>query len=145
MSLLEPCPGLVIRYGFLWSHEAHKGAQESSKDRPCTIIVAAKKKPNDQIQTILAPITHTPPSDASSSLELPSETCRKLGLDDSRHWIRFDELNRFEWPGFDLRPKPGTKNDYVYGDLPKSIFNTLKSKIINRAKAGVGTQTTPRD
>ncbi len=145
MSLPDPRAGLVIRYGFLWSHEADRGAEESAKDRPCTIVVAARRGPDGQIQTILAPITHAPPSDLSSSLELPRDVCRQLGLDDGRHWIRFDELNRFEWPGFDLRPLPGSKNEYVYGELPKALFETLKTNILKRAEANSGARLTSRD
>jgi hypothetical protein len=37
MSLVEPKPGLVICYSYLWSHEAAKGREEGVKDRPCVI------------------------------------------------------------------------------------------------------------
>lgn len=38
MSYPEPKPGLVIRYSFLWSHEAEAGADEAAKDRPLAIV-----------------------------------------------------------------------------------------------------------
>jgi hypothetical protein len=34
MPLTEPVAGLVIRYSFLWTHEAKAGSEEGSKDRP---------------------------------------------------------------------------------------------------------------
>ena len=145
MSLAEPRPGLVIHYGFVWSHEAARGASEASKDRPCAIIVAAKRGPNREIRTVLAPITHSPPSDPSTSLEIPTTVARNLGLDDGRHWLRFDQLNSFEWPGFDLRTVPGTKGKYVYGELPKPLFDLLKSNIVKQAKFRRGSKIIDRD
>jgi len=63
MSLPIPKPGLVIRYGFLWSNEEAKGATEGTKDRLCAIVVAVRRDPNGEIDTIVAPITHRPPED----------------------------------------------------------------------------------
>lgn len=118
MTLPEPRPGLVIRYGFLWSHEANRGALEASKDRPCAIVVAARKQASGYIQVVAAPITHSPPDDVSASLEITADICRALGLDGGRHWLRFDELNSFIWPGYDLRPRAGKPLRYDYGMLP---------------------------
>ena len=82
MTLPEPRPGLVIRYGFLWSHEASRGALEASKDRPCAIVVAAGRQPSGDIQVVVAPTTHSPPDDVSASLEISADVCRALNLDD---------------------------------------------------------------
>jgi hypothetical protein len=60
MSFPAPKPGLVIRYSFLWSHEAAAGADEGSKDRPCAIIVATRMV-DGEVRTIVAPITHLEP------------------------------------------------------------------------------------
>lgn len=145
MSLPEPRPGLVIRYGFLWNHEAAHGAVESSKDRPCAIIVAARRGPQGQIRTVIAPITHSAPNDPLTSMEIPASICRQLGLDDGRHWLRYDQLNSFEWPGFDLRPIPGRAGVYAYGELPKSLFDHLRLNIMNRAKVRTGSGIINRD
>jgi hypothetical protein len=77
-------PGLVIRYGFVWSHEQDAGAAEGSKDRPRAIVVAAKRRATGDIMAIVAPITHAPPQDRSDSLEIPMPICRSLGLDSGR-------------------------------------------------------------
>lgn len=138
MSLPIPKPGLVIRYGFLWSNEGAKGALEGSKDRPCAIVVAAKRTVSGDIDTIVAPITHQPPQDATASIEIPAAICRRLGLDRGRHWLRVDELNRFAWPGFDLRPIPGSRDKYDYGMLPRGLFHQLREGILRRQKERAG-------
>jgi hypothetical protein len=138
MSLPIPKPGLVVRYSFLWSNEKAKGAAEGSKDRPCAIVVATRLNADGDIDTILAPITHQPPDDPTASIKIPAATCKKLGLDSGRHWLRLDELNRFAWPGFDLRPIPGEPGQYEYGMLPPRLFQQLRDGILARQKAQAG-------
>jgi hypothetical protein len=138
MSLPLPKPGLVIRYSFLWSDEEAEGATEGAKDRPCAIIVATRRDSNGDIDTIVAPITHQPPDDPAASIEIPPATCKGLGLDSGRHWLRFDELNRFAWPGHDLRPIPGQPGKYDYGMLPRGLFQKLRDGILARQKAHKG-------
>jgi hypothetical protein len=135
-----PRPGLVIRYAFLWSHEQAAGADEASKDRPCAVVVAV---PGD-LRTIVAPVTHLEPGDPSASIEIPGALCRALGLDEGRHWLRVEELNRFAWPGFDLRPIPGRPDTCVYGMLPPGLFEQLRQAIIARQRTGRG-RTQQRD
>jgi hypothetical protein len=130
-----PKPGLVIRYSFLWSTENDAGAEEGSKDRPCALVVAAARRENGEIAVIVAPITHAPPDDLSDSLRIPSAICRSLGLDGRCHWLRLDELNRFAWPGYDLRAIPGRPGQYAYGMLPRSLFEALRKGILDRQKA----------
>jgi len=136
MSLPRPRPGLVIHYNFLWSAEADQGAVEGRKDRPCAIVVAARRDAAGQILTIVAPITHSPPGVSSTSLEIPAQTCRALGLDQGRHWLRLDELNRFVWPGFDLRPRPD--GSYDYGMLPPGLFEDLRRGILELQRVRKG-------
>lgn len=138
MSLPTPKPGLVIRYGFLWSNEEAQGATEGAKDRPCAIVVATRRDPNGDIDTIVAPITHQPPEDPTASIEIPAATCKSLGLDSGRHWLRLDELNRFAWPGYDLRPIPGEPNRYDYGMLPQGLFRRLRDGILARQRMRAG-------
>jgi hypothetical protein len=130
MKIPAPQPGLVIRYAFLWSHEQAAGAAEAAKDRPCAVVVAV---PGD-MRTIVAPITHLQPQDPSASIEIPASVCRALGLDEGRHWLRVEELNRFVWPGYDLRPIPGRTDSCVYGMLPKALFEQLRQAIVARQR-----------
>jgi hypothetical protein len=135
VSFPAPRPGLVIRYSFLWSHEADAGAEEAAKERPCAIVVATPRDQNGDIRTVVVPITHAPPDDPLDSIEIPPQVCRFLGLDDGRHWLRLDELNRFAWPGYDLRPIPRRPRQYAYGMLPLDLFEALRRGILTRQKA----------
>lgn len=134
MRLPVPRAGLVIRYSFLWSHEARKGATEGRKDRPVAIVIAARKTEDGDVRVTVAPVTHEPPKDPDASIEIPTEIAKALGLDGERHWLRLDELNRFAWPGFDLRPLPGKPGVYDYGLLPEELFARLKAGIIERQR-----------
>lgn len=144
MSFPAPKPGLVIRYSFLWSHERDIGAEEGAKDGPCAIVVASRRHGDGDVRVIVSPITHQPPEDPLNSIEIPPRTCRALGLDGGRHWLRLDELNRFLWPGFDLRPIPGRERDYAYGMLPSRLFEQLRQGILAR-QAAKQVRLQPRD
>jgi hypothetical protein len=124
VTIPDPVPGLVIRYSFLWSTEARKGLGESRKDRPAAIVVTTKREDGD-LMVIVAPITHVEPSDLEASLEIPHG---------ERQWLRLDELNRFAWPGFDLRPVPGTQS-CAYGMLPEELYNALRRGILDRQRS----------
>ncbi|HXV01273.1 MAG TPA: hypothetical protein VG166_12325 [Caulobacteraceae bacterium] len=128
----EPTPGLVIRYAFLWSDEARRGAEEAAKDRPCAIVVAMRRTAGD-LDVIVAPVTHAPPTE-NDSVEIPIIVARKLGLDAGPHWIRIDELNRFAWPGYDLRALPGRPGEYAYGMLPETLYKSLRLAILERQR-----------
>ena len=144
MTFPAPRPGLVIRYSFLWSNERDAGAEEGSKDRPCAIVVAARRDEHSDIRVLVAPITHAPPDDPRDSLEIPSDVAKALGLDGERHWLRLDELNRFSWPGYDLRPLPGKNAKYDYGMSPKPLYEARRSGILERQRARRG-RTQDRD
>jgi hypothetical protein len=135
MTFPAPKPGLVIRYSFLWSHEADAGADEGSKDRPCAIVVA-QKQVEGEVRTLVAAITHLEPDDPAAAMELPSAVSKALKLDGARHWLKLDELNRFVWPGYDLRQIPGRQGEYAYGMLPQPLFEELRVKILARNQAG---------
>ena len=131
MKLPAPTPGLVVRYSFLWSHERDAGHDDGAKDRPCAIVVAAHTGAGET-RVILAPITHRPPNDPSDSIEIPAHVRRTLGMDGARQFLRLDELNRFAWPGFDLRLIPGRGGEVAYGMLPKALFERLRRGILDR-------------
>lgn len=130
MSLPPPAPGLVIRYAFLWSHERDAGRTEAAKDRPCAIVLSARRTADGDIVVVVAPITHSPPSAGQPSVAVPPDVASRLGLDDGPAWIRADELNRFAWPGFDLRPIPGRGGEVAYGLLPRSLFERVRALIL---------------
>lgn len=129
MPLPEPFPGLVIGYSFLWSHENARGLQEGSKDRPCAIVLVKSEAEGERRIVTVAPITHTPAADGRS-IALAPKVKRHLGLDDQASWIVLDELNRFIWPGTDIRPisrrHPGV---FSFGVLPTDVFEQIKTVI----------------
>jgi PemK-like, MazF-like toxin of type II toxin-antitoxin system len=128
MPLPRPVPGLVIRYSFLWSHEAKAGSEEGSKDRPCAVLLTTTDEEGAEIVTVL-PVTHTPPTDERLAVEIPAGTKARLGLDDARSWIVLDQANRFRWPGPDLRPVPGDREAAVaYGLLPAGLYDLVRTK-----------------
>ncbi|ESQ91302.1 hypothetical protein ABAC460_06975 [Asticcacaulis sp. AC460] len=132
MALPDPKPGLVINYSYLWQEEATKGQDEGRKDRPCVIILAVQQIEGEQVVTV-APITHSPPAVATSAIELPAPVKRHLGLDDQRSWIVTSEVNRFAWPGSDLRPvsrnKPG---QFTFGFIPGDLIRKIRQQIQER-------------
>ncbi|MBS1165579.1 MAG: hypothetical protein H6R00_1604 [Proteobacteria bacterium] len=128
MALPEPVPGLVISYSYLWHDQHLAGAEERRKARPCAIVVATKDEDGD-CKVYVAPITHFQPDDPFA-VELPLAIKRRLGLDDALSWIVTSELNRFVWPGYDLRPVARDKPDvFAWGFLPVGIFSALKQGI----------------
>ena len=126
MPIPDPCPGLVIRYAFLWSHEAEKGQVEGRKDRPAVIVIAQERRDDGAVIVTVAPITHKP-AEANRAIPVPPKVKRHLGLDEEASYIVLDELNRFVWPGPDLRPlsrnKPGL---FSYGILPHDLFRQVR-------------------
>ncbi len=69
-------------------------------------------------------------------MELPAETRRRLGLDDEKSWVITNELNRFPWPGPDLRPvsrsQPAT---FAYGALPRKLMLQVIERLSEQHQA----------
>lgn len=133
MALPVPTPALVINYAYLWHEEARGGRDEGVKDRPCVVVLSAQQDESGTIVTV-APITHRPPDDPETAIEIPLETKRRLALDDDRSWVIVSEVNRFRWPGPDLRPVPGSDPpSFSYGLLPASLFRRIRERLIDVA------------
>lgn len=135
MPLPEPVPGLVIGYAYLWRDEALRGLEEGRKDRPCVIILSVASEAGQTVVTV-APITHSPPPYPDSAIEIPAATKARLGLDGQRSWIVAADLNRFIWPGGDLRPvKRGTAR-YAYGLIPAALYRQVRDRVLALARSG---------
>lgn len=132
MTPTVPAPGTVIRYSYLWDREARTGLEEGLKDRPCAVALAMERS-GDDTYVLVVPITHVPPSDPRTAIEIPAQVKRRLGLDDERSWIVCNEANRFLWPGPDLRPIPNAQGDrsIAYGSLPPRLFDAAKERLID--------------
>ncbi len=124
----DPVPGLVISYAYLWRDQRDQAREEGVEDRPCVAVLAVRQHEGERIVTV-APVTHTPPHQPGEAVEVPAATRRRLGLDDARSWIVATEVNRFLWPGPDLRPIPGKRGMLAYGNLPRQLMLELRERI----------------
>ncbi|GAA5629306.1 hypothetical protein Brsp05_04607 [Brucella sp. NBRC 12953] len=95
ISLPEPKPGLVVRYDYLWTHEAARG-QVQGKDRPARLVAASDNAVRPRY-VVLLPITHTPPSGDTVRIEIPAKVKRAIGLNDAPSWVIVSEHNTDEW------------------------------------------------
>ncbi|WP_395677381.1 hypothetical protein [Inquilinus sp.] len=138
MSFPDPKPGLVVRYDYLWAHEAERG-QDQGKDRP-TCLVAATDSAMRPRYVILLPITHTPPSGDTTGIEIPAKVKQAIGLDDAPSWVIISEHNIDEWPNGGLSMVPGTSGVFAYGFIPPGLFARIKAEFLElarRKKSGV--------
>jgi hypothetical protein len=127
--------GLVINYAYLWARRAEQGHDEAEKNRPCAIVLGTIAV-NDSTRVMVLPITHSPPDPSDSEIEIPPATRKRLGLDEAPCWVMISELNRFIWPGPDLRPIPGSTDRFAYGLLPPRFFRAVRDSLIRRLKQG---------
>lgn len=135
MSLPNPEPGLVICYSYLWHEEHERGGEEGMKDRPCAIVLTVQDDEGDTIVTVV-PVTHTPPQRPDEAIEIPFSTKQRLGLDAERSWVIVSEVNRFVWPGPDLRPiSRGQHDRFDYGMLPPRLFQQIQEQLLSHASA----------
>jgi hypothetical protein len=130
MSLPDPAPGLVIRYDYLWADEHEAGREEGVKTRPWVIVVAIQRQGSERLVTVV-PITHTP--HGRDAKPIPAATKKRLSLDDDASWIVCTEVNRFVWPGPDLRPLPQTGR-WAYGFLPAGLFEQVRRALLAEAR-----------
>ena len=131
MADFKPEIGLVIRHIYLWWNEARAGREEGRKDRPC-VIVHLRVNEHQELETYICPVTHTPPEIPEKAMEIPKATKARLGLDDERSWTITTEVNRFIWPGPDLRPVPD--GGYFYGLLPGAMTRDLVAQVKKNAQ-----------
>ena len=133
MALPDPKPGLVIRYDYLWTHEAAAG-RDQGKTRPACLVAA----PDPAVlprYVVLLPITHTPPADDTVGVEIPVRVKQAIGLDDAPSWVIVSEYNIDEWPNAGLSPLPGKPGVFDYGFIPPGLFAQIQARFIELARA----------
>ena len=118
----EPALGLVVRFDYLWHEEAQRGRIEGAKQRPCAIVVAQTGQ-GSSARVWLAPITHSPPRQASDAIKIPPRVKAALGLDDVPSWIVTTELNSVAWD--DAGIVPATPDRWAYGFLPMALIKAV--------------------
>ncbi len=131
VAVPKPEIGLVIRHAYLWWNEARAGREEGVKDRPC-VIVHTRQNDHGETEVYIAPVTHTPPEVLERAMQVPSATKARLRLDGRASWIITTEVNRFIWPGPDIRTVPG--GAAAYGQLPASMTRDLIQQIKGNAR-----------
>ncbi|MGI4809887.1 MAG: growth inhibitor PemK [Janthinobacterium lividum] len=132
MSLPTPEAGLVIPYNYLWRSEHRKGQDEGRKTRPTVIVLVVRKVEGNAPRVTVAPITHTPPDAKTEAIELPPRVKHALQLDGERSWIILDEVNEFTWPGYDIRPVPGSES-FSYGFIPPKLYDAVIARLLDLA------------
>lgn len=131
MPLPDPKPGLVIRYDYLWTHEAAAGVDQG-KTRPACLVAAADPALRPRF-VVLLPITHTPPSGDMAGIEIPPRVKQAIGLDDPPSWVIVSEHNVDEWPNGGLSPLPGQPGVFSYGFIPPGLFSLIKARFLELA------------
>jgi mRNA-degrading endonuclease toxin of MazEF toxin-antitoxin module len=129
-----PKPTDVISYAYLWSREAEKGEESGRKDRPVVVVLSAIVR-KDRTQLLVAPVTHAAPERSDDAIEIPANVKAQLGLDRQRSWIVVTELNRFIWPGPDVRVIAG-RDDPFYDMVPDWLFVRVRGAIARQVRAG---------
>ena len=128
MALPDPTPGLVVRYDYLWTHEAAAG-RDQGKTRPACLVAATDPTLRPRY---LLPITHTPPSGDAAGIEIPARVRQALGLDDVPSWAIVSEHN-VDWPNAGLSPLPGRPDTFSYGFVPPGLFARIKTSFLELA------------
>jgi hypothetical protein len=88
-------------------------------------------------KVLVVPITTKPPRIGDIAIEIPAPVRAHLKLGDERCWIIANEINRFTWPGPDLRPISHRADmSPYYGKIPGKLLETVRELIDQTAKAG---------
>ena len=140
MALPDPEPGLVVRYDYLWTHEAAAGRSQG-KTRPACLVAATDPSVRPRY-VVLLPITHTPPTGDTVGdtvgVAIPARVGHALGLDDTPGWVIVSEHNVDEWPNAGLSPLPGRPDAFSYGFIPPGLFAQIKARFVELARARKG-------
>lgn len=128
-----PEPADVISYAYLWAREHDSGIEEGLKDRP-VVVVVAQIVTGDRTELLVAPLTHSAPA-AGEGVLIPGRDKRRLGLDHDPSWAVTTEMNRFIWPGPDVRVI-SSGDTPLYGPIPASLYNAIRDEIQRNAGEG---------
>lgn len=91
------------------------------------MVVLATQETGDRLRVLVAPVTHSPPDDAATAIEMPANVKRVLRLDRERSWIMTNEINSSRWPGPDVRVlEDGTP---YYGAVPDWLFLRVRERV----------------
>ena len=128
-----PRVGEVIPFWFLWSSEHEAGEDAGRKLRPCVVVVALLRR-GRRTRLLVAPMTHARPGSTRTAILVPSAVKAHLGLDSASSWIMCDEVNEFDWPGWDVGKTP--KGTTSYGFLPRGLIAAVRSEVAAAYRRG---------
>jgi hypothetical protein len=124
VSGIKPQATDVIRYSYLWRHEAVRGEESGRKDRPCLVLAATETKAG--LRVITAPIT-TKHHDPRQLVIPPPKVARHLGLEPGCGVV-CNDLNRFLWVGLDVRP--GADGTPFHGQIPARLYEEILRRVL---------------
>ena len=126
-----PEPADVISYAYLWAREQDAGIEEGLKDRP-VVVVVARIVTDARTELLVAPITHSEPV-PGEGVRVPPPIKRSLGLDAEPSWIVTTEMNRFVWPGPDVRAVK-SEDTPLHGAIPADLYELARTEIVRNAR-----------
>lgn len=101
------------------------------------VVVVAVEARSHGPQLLVVPVTTRPPRVGDSAVEIPARVRHHLGLGEDRCWIVADEVNRFTWPGPDIRPiRRGDDINPRYGAIPARLFEQVRQRLERAAAEG---------
>ena len=99
------------------------------------VVVVATIVKDGKTQLLVAPVTHAQPERDTDAIEIPWPVKQQLGLDIALSWIVLTELNRFIWPGPDIRLAPGHESP-LYDAIPDWLFVDVRDGVVRHNRAG---------
>lgn len=99
-------------------------------------MVLAATQRDKHVEVLVAPVTTRPPLPGDGGVEMPSAVRAHLGLDE-RCWVVTSELNRFIWPGPDIRVVRGKGElSPYYGKVPGKLLERVREGMKAHIKVG---------
>ena len=101
------------------------------------VVVVAIETRSHGTQLLVVPVTTRAPRAGDTAVEMPARVRHHLGLGEDRCWIVADEVNRFTWPGPDIRPmRRGDDINPRYGAIPGKLFEQVRQRLERAAIQG---------
>lgn len=99
------------------------------------VVVVARLVTEGRTELMVAPVTHAEPTGGKGVPIPPSVKRHFLKQGNEPSWIVTREVNRFVWPGPDVRTAKGADAP-LYGAIPARLFEQLRQEISTNARSG---------